>query len=96
MELDTDQDRLVSFQEMKTALLKKDPKEIQRAELENTFRKMDKDGSGRLSREEVKQQCIAMGIKMSDEGLENLIKKADKNNDGNIDIDEFMLAWQGA
>lgn len=64
-----------------------------RAQLEEEFKKMDKDGSGKLNRNEVKRLCQEVGLKLSDESLDALIDAADHNKDGEIGYDEFLQAW---
>lgn len=58
------------------------------------LKKLDKDNSGYLDKEEVRN-----GIKLiykeidlclSDADIDRMIKSVDKNNDGKIQIDEFM------
>ncbi|CAG5128654.1 unnamed protein product [Candidula unifasciata] len=93
LEIDKNQDRLISWEEFEKALLAKDPKEVTRAELEEVFKSVDKDGSGKLNKNEVKRLCQESGLKLSDERLDELINEADHNNDGEIGYEEFLQTW---
>jgi Ca2+-binding EF-hand superfamily protein len=49
----------------------------------------DKDGSGFLSAKEIKE-ILSFGGNLSDKVIENVIKEADENEDGEISYDEFV------
>ncbi|XP_071908550.1 calcium-dependent protein kinase 26-like [Coffea arabica] len=52
------------------------------------FQYFDKDGSGYITMDELQKACEEFGI---NEGhLEEMIKEADQNNDGQIDYNEFV------
>lgn len=53
---------------------------------------LDVDGSGKISRDEVKKAlCNDNMYKNYDESYwDNIIKEVDKNNDGEIDYNEFV------
>ncbi|XP_005092223.1 calmodulin-A [Aplysia californica] len=92
LEIDTDQDKLISWDEFTDALFKRNPKEVTRSELETTFKGLDKDGSGKLDRGEVRQLAQSVGMDISEEGLDKLLSKADPNGDG-VSYQEFLDAW---
>jgi len=53
--------------------------------------KADLDGNGVLSRTEIKDQLAPfIGLKMSEEEVDDFIVRADKNKDGNVDYEEFI------
>eukprot|EP00939_MAST-03C_sp_MAST-3C-sp1_P002729 g2729.t1 len=59
--------------------------------LADTFKKADLDGNGVLSRTEIKDQLAPfIGLKMSEEEVDDFIVRADKNKDGNVDYEEFI------
>lgn len=60
------------------------------SELKDAFRIFDADGSGSISHEEIKHIFTTLGERMTDEEVEEMIKLADTNNDGNIDYNEFV------
>ncbi|ROL42511.1 Serine/threonine-protein phosphatase with EF-hands 2 [Anabarilius grahami] len=69
-----------------------------RSTLETIFRIVDTDNSGLISFEDFRQtlKLLSAYLKMeiSDEVINELVISTDTNNDGSIDIDEFMEAFQ--
>jgi len=54
------------------------------------FAQVDADGSGKVSREEMKAAILKMyGKALDDKYIEGMMSAADKDNDGEIDLDEF-------
>ncbi|KAK7241694.1 hypothetical protein SO694_00070192 [Aureococcus anophagefferens] len=54
------------------------------------FASFDKDGSGSISVEELREVLVEnLGQQVSDDELDRLVKLADANGDGEIDFDEF-------
>merc|ERR1712129_427531 len=64
-------------------------------ELMNYFKEFDKDGSGSITAEELKQAVASMGEKISDKEAEEMIKEADADNDGKINFSEFCKKMMG-
>ncbi|KAL2543040.1 Calcium-dependent protein kinase 1 [Abeliophyllum distichum] len=56
------------------------------------FSYFDKDGSGYITPDELQKACEEFGIK--DVHLEEMIREADQNNDGQIDYNEFVAMMQ--
>jgi calmodulin len=54
-------------------------------ELVNAFRVFDKDNSGTISTEELRNVLRSLGENLTDAELDEMIKLADKNGDGHID-----------
>jgi len=64
-----------------------------KGKLLETFRALDKDKNGTLSREEIKQGYkLIMGKAHNDEDIEVLIKNIDTNKSGSVDYSEFVTA----
>ena len=59
-------------------------------EMMTAFKVFDKDGSGTISHNEMKQVMKNLGEKLTDEEIDELIKEADKDNDGEVDYKEFV------
>ncbi|KAK0057404.1 calmodulin-related protein 97A [Biomphalaria pfeifferi] len=93
LELDDNNDKLVSWEEFSSALYAKDPREVTRAELEQAFKDIDKDGSGKLDKNEIRLLCQQQGLDISEEQLNEVVKEADDNNDGKISFEEFENAF---
>ena len=48
------------------------------------------DGSGFLSKEEIRQGLLICDIEFSDEEFEEMIKEVDRDVDGKIGLEEFV------
>ncbi len=53
------------------------------------FKKLDKDGDGMIPAPEFKQYMKNMGMKMTQDQLDELMKEADAKNEGKVDIEEL-------
>ena len=53
-------------------------------ELASTFKMMDENGDGFLSKEEIKNGLIKCGEPITNETVDEFLRAADKNNDGKI------------
>ncbi|CAJ1386400.1 unnamed protein product [Effrenium voratum] len=54
------------------------------------FKRFDKDGNGRISRSELATVFKSLNPNMTDRDLDDLMNSADKNNDGSLEIAEFV------
>ncbi|GJW72113.1 calmodulin-like protein 3 [Tanacetum coccineum] len=61
-----------------------DPNELMRI-----FQMFDKNGDGRITKQELNDSLENMNIYICDNDLVQMIEKIDVNNDGCVDIDEF-------
>lgn len=78
-----------TFAFIASQLLKKDEK----AHLARVFQSFDKDGNGKLDKEEVKNGYLEhYGQAMSDEEVDQMFKQVDIDNSGFIDYGEFVVA----
>jgi hypothetical protein len=59
------------------------------------LKSMDDDGTGDLSRTEMKNGFIDMGIKMSPQQLEDIFIYFDKDGSGAVSFEEFMQGLRG-
>lgn len=55
------------------------------SELREAFNIFDRDGSGTINADELRQVMKALGEDLSDAEIDEMIKEADKNGDGSID-----------
>ncbi|KAI3975347.1 hypothetical protein MKX01_018789 [Papaver californicum] len=58
-------------------------------ELKEAFKVFDKDQNGYISANELRHVMINLGEKLTDEELEQMIKEADLDGDGQVNYDEF-------
>ena len=63
----------------------------QKAELEATFKIFDKDGDGLITFPDLKQALTELGEEVTDDDVREMIREADKNQDGAIDLEEFTI-----
>ena len=59
-------------------------------ELVDAFKVYDRDANGEVSLTELWYFLTNFGPKMSHEEVDIIMEKADKDGDGNIDIEEFL------
>jgi len=65
-------------------------------EMRTAFRVFDKDGSGTVSREELRAILRAVGERRSEAELEAMLAAADVDGDGTIDYSEFRKLMKGS
>ncbi|XP_035677208.1 calmodulin-4-like [Branchiostoma floridae] len=88
MDLDTFPRVVKALEEIKKALY--NPQETHEA-MVATFNYIDKNGDGFLSTDELKAgMASVVGMELSSEAIAELIRLADYNMDGQIDIAEFV------
>lgn len=64
-------------------------------ELINAFKVFDKDGSGTISSDELRNVLKSLGENLTDAELDEMIKLADRDGDGHIDCENSRARlWQ--
>ncbi|CAN6722963.1 unnamed protein product [Malus baccata var. baccata] len=63
-------------------------------ELKRVFQMFDRNGDGRITKQELNDSLENLGIYIPDKELFNMIEKIDVNGDGCVDIDEFGELYQ--
>lgn len=61
-------------------------------ELKETFKQIDKDGSGSVSFDELKEALVGFGF--ADQDIRDMIALYDTNKDGVLSYDEFIRFWK--
>jgi calmodulin len=61
-----------------------------RKEFQDIFDQYDKDKDGKISGRELANVMFSMGLSPTDDEINAMIKEVDLNNDGKIDLDEFI------
>lgn len=65
--------------------------------LKEIFKRFDKDGNGVIDKNELKETMIKdLGIPVSEEDVNSMMKDADKNGDGKIDSEEFITIMKNS
>ncbi|XP_073158753.1 calmodulin-like protein 3 [Henckelia pumila] len=67
---------------------------MEACELKRVFQLFDRNGDGRITKEELNESLENMGILIPDKELSLMIEKIDVNFDGCVDIDEFGNLYQ--
>lgn len=81
-EVDADGSGTIDFAEFLTLMARKIKTKDSEAEIVEAFKVFDKDGSGKISADELRQVMHNLGEKLSDQEVEEMIKEADTNGDG--------------
>ena len=85
-EADTTSSGTLDFQEFRTMMKKKN---ITEREIREAFRAYDKDGNGLISPAELKQTMTEMGGECTGEQVDEIIKEADTDGDGQVNFEEL-------
>ena len=64
---------------------------VLRTRIRRTFNELDRDGNGYISKEEFKGVMRKQGLPLKKSQLNAIMAEADKNGDGKIDYDEFVI-----
>ena len=69
-----------------TKMAERDPKE----EMEKAFRLFDDDNTGKISFKNLKRVTQELGENINDEELQEMINEADRDGDGQVNLQEFL------
>jgi calmodulin len=89
-EIDADGDGAIDFPEFLTMMLRKMNEGDPEKELRDVFMVFDKDQSGTISAEELRNVMRVIGEKLTDQEIEDAIRLADTTGDGEVSYDEFI------
>ena len=62
-------------------------------EIQDAFKQFDKGGNGRISMKELRRMMGELGERLTDEELDDMMREADLNGDGQIDFKGTNLEW---
>lgn len=89
-EVDADGNGSIDFPEFLTMMAKK-MKDIDSVhEIKEAFRVFDKEGKGYISAAELRNVMTNLGEKLTDEEVDEMIREADIDGDGQINYEEFV------
>jgi calmodulin len=90
-EIDKDGSGSIEFDEFLSMMGRKVQQADSESELRAAFAVFDRDGSGTISAEELRNVMKSIGENLSDSEIDEMIKEADANGDGNIDCELLEL-----
>ncbi|XP_061496310.1 calmodulin-like protein 3 [Rhineura floridana] len=88
--LDADGSGTVDFPEFLSLMARKIQNCDGEEEIRRAFRVFDKDGNGYVSAAELRHIMTKLGEKLTDEEVEDMIKEADVDGDGQVNYEEFL------
>lgn len=94
-EVDADGNGTIEFSEFLTLMAKKMHDQDSEVELKAAFKVFDTDGNGTISRQELKQVMAKLGEKLSDADVDEMMKEADGNGDGQINYEGRCCVFFG-
>ncbi|KAG6916990.1 hypothetical protein DXG01_004334 [Tephrocybe rancida] len=89
-EVDADGNGTIDFPEFLTMMARKMRDTDSEEEIKEAFKVFDKDGNGYISSAELRHVMTNLGEKLSDTEVDEMIREADVDGDGQINYDEFV------
>lgn len=94
-ELDHDNTGEIDFKEFLKLAVSRSEFRPTRRELMKIFKIFDIGGKGKISKQDLKRIAEELGQELSDDELKKMIRKADRDDDGFVDFDDFCLITFG-
>jgi len=88
-EVDLDGNGVIDFPEFLLMMSRKNSPEPE-SEIKEAYKVFNKSGSGRLTKDELKTALTALGEKLTDEEIGEMMEEADLDKDGGLKYDEFV------
>ncbi|KAG8221513.1 hypothetical protein J3R82DRAFT_1728 [Butyriboletus roseoflavus] len=93
-EVDADGNGTIDFPEFLTMMARKMRDTDSEEEIKEAFKVFDKDGNGFISAAELRHVMTNLGEKLTETEVEEMIREADVDGDGQINYDEFVKLLQ--
>ncbi|XP_035669404.1 calmodulin-A isoform X2 [Branchiostoma floridae] len=90
-EVDADGNGTIDFPEFLTMMARKMKDTDSEEEIREAFRVFDKDGNGFISAAELRHVMTNLGEKLTDEEVDEMIREADIDGDGQVNYEEFVI-----
>jgi len=88
-EVDADGNGTIDFPEFLTMMARKMKDTDSEEEIREAFRVFDKDGNGFISAAELRHVMTNLGEKLTDEEVDEMIREADIDGDGQVNYEDF-------
>ena len=89
-QIDSDGNGTIDFPEFLTMMARKMKDTDSEEEILEAFKVFDKDGNGFISAAELRHIMANLGEKLTDEEVDEMIREADIDGDGQINYEEFV------
>ncbi|KAK6123782.1 hypothetical protein DH2020_042479 [Rehmannia glutinosa] len=89
-EVDADQNGTIDFPEFLNLMARKMKDTDSEEELKEAFKVFDKDQNGFISAAELRHVMTNLGEKLTDEEVDEMIREADVDGDGQVNYEEFV------
>ncbi|KYQ99709.1 calmodulin [Tieghemostelium lacteum] len=89
-EVDQNGNGTIDFNEFIRMMSRKMQDNDTEEEIREAFKVFDKDGNGFISAAELRHVMTSLGEKLSNEDVDDMIREADLDGDGQINYDEFV------
>lgn len=89
-EVDVDRDGTIDFPEFLTMMARKMKDTDSEDEIREAFKVFDRDGNGFISSAELRHVMTSIGEKLTEEEVDEMIREADADGDGQINYNEFV------
>jgi calmodulin len=90
IQIDADGSGTIDFPEFLTMMARKMKDTDSEEEILEAFKVFDKDGNGFISAAELRHIMTNLGEKLTDEEVDEMIREADIDGDGQINYEEFV------
>ena len=94
-ELDHDNSGVIDFGEFLRLAASRSEFRPTRKELMKVFKIFDIGNKGKISKSDLKKIADELGQEMTEEELKKMLRKADRNDDGFVDFDDFCIITFG-
>ncbi|EDW32553.1 GL11701 [Drosophila persimilis] len=89
-EVDADGNGSIELEEFASMIIRKMHDTNHEDELRDAFRVFDKENNGYITSSELKVVLTALGMKLPDDEIEEMIREYDIDQDGRLDFEEFV------
>uniref|UniRef100_A0A1J3HXG0 Calcium-binding protein CML19 n=1 Tax=Noccaea caerulescens TaxID=107243 RepID=A0A1J3HXG0_NOCCA len=89
-EVDKNQSGAIDFDEFVHMMTTKFGERDSTDELSKAFKIIDHDNNGKISHRDIKQIAKELGENFTDNDIEEMIEEADRDKDGEVNLEEFM------